>query len=91
MYKGVIEIKEQHTLNLRMVKRTERFKFCKLLLITKKLVFIRLSVYNSVFNLNIRSNQLLDDNSSSTVIYAPKLFPAISSGAYDLSETAELK
>ena len=42
-----------------MIKPTEKFNFSKPILKTTKLGLIRLSVYNSVFNVNRRNNQLL--------------------------------
>ena len=48
-----------------MIKPTEKFNFSELILNTTKLGLIRLSVYNSVFNVNRRNNQFLH---ASTVI-----------------------
>ena len=51
--------KEEHTLNLRMIKPTEKFNFSEPILNTTKLGLIRLSVYNSMFNVNRGNNQFL--------------------------------
>ena len=48
---------EEYTLNFRMVKPTEKFNFREPILNSSKLGSIRLSVYNSVFNVNRRNNQ----------------------------------
>ena len=53
------KIKEEHTLNFRMIKPTEKFNFSEPILNTTKLGLVRLSVYNSVFNVNRRKNQFL--------------------------------
>ena len=42
-----------------MIKPTEKLNFSKLLLNTTKLGLFRLSVYNSVFNVNRNNNQFL--------------------------------
>ena len=51
--------KEEHTLNFRMIKPTEKFNFNEPILNTTKLGLTRLSVHNSVFNVNRRNNQFL--------------------------------
>ena len=51
--------KEEHTLNFRMIKPTEKFNFSELVLNSSKLDLIRLSVDKSVFNVNRRNNQFL--------------------------------
>ena len=58
--------------NLRMIKPTEKFNFSEPILITTKLDLIRLSVYNSVFNVNRRNNQFLN---ASTVIEGEEALP----------------
>ena len=50
---------KEHTLNFRMIKPTKKFNFGEPILNTTKLGLIRLSVYNSVFNVNRRNNQFL--------------------------------
>ena len=61
-----------------MIKPTERFNFSEPILDTTKLGLIRLSVYNSVFNVNRRNNQFLY---ASTVIEGEEALPqALSSG-----------
>ena len=56
---ALTKTKEEHTLNFRMIKPTEKFNFNEPILNTTKLCLIRLSVYNSVFNVNRRNNQFL--------------------------------
>ena len=51
--------KTEYTLNFRMIKPTEKFNFNEPLLSTLKLGLIRLSVYNSVVNMNSRNSQFL--------------------------------
>ena len=55
-----------------MMKPTEKFNFCEPILNTTKLGLIRLSVYNSVFNVNRRNNQFLY---ASTVIEDDEALP----------------
>ena len=59
IHEALTKTKEEHTLNFRMIKPTEKFNFNEPILNTTKLGFIRLSVYNSVFNVNRRNNQFL--------------------------------
>ena len=59
IHEAVTKTKEEHTLNFRMIKPTEKFNFSEPILNTTKLGLIRLSVYNSVFNVNRRNNQFL--------------------------------
>ena len=49
--------REEHTLTFRMIKPTEKFNYTEPILNTTKLGVIRLSVYNSVFNVNRSNNQ----------------------------------
>ena len=72
--------KEEQTFNFRMINPTEKFTFVESKINTKKLGWIRLSVYNSVFNVNRRNNQFLCEYSILVVI----------TGAYVLFEIAEL-
>ena len=58
-YKNNLISIKTHTLNFRMIKPTEKFNFSEPIHITTKLDLIRLSVYNSVFNLNRRNNPFL--------------------------------
>ena len=55
------KIKEEHTFNFRMIKPTEKFNLSEPILNSSKLGLIGLSVYNSVFNGNNRSNQFIYD------------------------------
>ena len=59
IHEALTKTKEEHTLNFRMIKPTEKFNFSEPILNTTKLVLIRLSVYNSVFNVNRKNNQFL--------------------------------
>ena len=59
IHDALTKTKEEHTLNFRMIKPTEMFNLSDPILITTKLGLIRLSVYNSVFNVNRRNNQFL--------------------------------
>ena len=59
IHEALSKTKEEYTLNLRMIKPTEKFNFSEPILNTTKLGLIRLSVYNSVFNVNRRNNQFL--------------------------------
>ena len=67
IHEVLTKIKEEHTLNFRMIKPSEKFNFSEPILNTTKLGLITLSVYNSVFILNRNNNQLLN---ASTVIDA---------------------
>ena len=57
IHEALNKTKEEHTLNFRMIKSTEKFNFSEPILNTTKLGLIRLSVYNSVFNVNRSNNQ----------------------------------
>ena len=57
IHKVLTKTKEEHTLNFRMIKSTEKFNYGEPKYKTTKLGLIRLSVYNSVFNMNRRNNQ----------------------------------
>ena len=59
IHEALTKTKEEHTLNFRMIKPTEKFNFSEPILNKTKLGLIRLSVYNSVFNVNRRNNQFL--------------------------------
>ena len=78
--KTLIKAKEEHTLKFRMIKPTEKFNFSELILNTTKLGLIRLSVYNSAFNVNRRYNQLLSEGMAIAII----------PGAYELTEISQL-
>ena len=72
--------KDEHTLNFRMKRPTERFNFNEPILNTSKLGLIRLSVYNSVFNITERNHNF---------IYASKI-STIPPGAYELVDIADI-
>ena len=86
--------KEEHTLNFRMIKLTEKFNCNDPILNTTKLGLIRLSVYNSVFNVNRGNNQFLYSDGETSVEplhgWARPHNKAITQGAYELTEIAEL-
>ena len=62
-----------------MIKPNEKFNLNEPILNTTKLGLIRLSVYNSVFNVNRGNNHFLYSDNK-----------AIKPGAYELTEIAEL-
>ena len=72
IHEALTKTKEEHTLNIRMIKLTEKFNFSEPIFSTTKLGLIRLSVYNSVFNVNRRNNQFLY---ASTVIEDDEALP----------------
>ena len=78
------KIHEALTLNFRMIKPTEKVNFSELILITTKLGLIRLSVYNSVFNMNRRNNQFLYEENGEAWSEIHNL--AVIPGAYKLIE-----
>ena len=122
IHEALTKTKEEYTLNFRMIKPTEKFNFSEPMLNTTKLGLIRLSVHNSVFNVNRRNNQFLyastvieDDEalprslSSDPILNSistsspnitsilnhnykgiPLLYSAITPGAYQLTDIAEL-
>ena len=72
IHEALTKTKEEHTLNFRMIKPTEKFNFSEPILNTTKLGLMRLSVYNSVFNVNRRNNQFLY---ASTIIEDDEALP----------------
>ena len=72
IHETLTKTKEEHTLNVRMIKPTQKFNFSELILNSSKLGLIRLSVYNSVFKVNRRNNQFLY---ASTVIDSEEALP----------------
>ena len=72
IHEALTKTKEEHTLNFRMIKPTEKFNFIEPIFNTTKLGLIRLSAYNSVFNVNRRKNQFLF---ASTVIEDDEALP----------------
>ena len=85
---ALTETKEEHTLNLGMIKPTKKFNFSEPILNSSKLSLIRLSFYNSVCNVNRRNNQFIYDIKGETGSNTRIL--AIIPGAYELFEIAEL-
>ena len=80
--------KEEHAINFRMIKPTEKFNFIEPILNTTKLGLIRLSVYNSVFNVKRRNNHFLYDTQSEK--WSNTRILAIIPGAFELIQIAEL-
>ena len=79
IHETLTKTKEEHTLNFRMIKPTEKFNISEPILNSSKSGLIRLFLYNSVFNLNRGNTQFsYTDNK------------AITPGAYELTEIAEL-
>ena len=88
IHEALTKTKEEFTLNFRMVKSTERFNFSEPILNTAKLGLIRLSVYSSVFNVNGNNNKFRFNSLDRQIFSDTKLY--ITSGAYELSEIAEI-
>ena len=82
IHKALTKTREEHTLNFRIIKPTEKFNYGEPILNTKKSGLIRLPVYNSVFNVNRRNNQFLYSNYNINQVITP--------GAYELTEIAQL-
>ena len=59
IHEAFTKTKEEHSLNFRMIRSTEKFNSSEPILNTTKLGLIRLSVYNSVFNVNRSNNEFL--------------------------------
>ena len=72
IHDALTKTEEEHTFNFRMIKPTEKFNFNGPILITTKLGLIRLSVYNSMLNVNRRNNQFLY---ASTVLDGKEALP----------------
>ena len=70
-----------------MIKPTKKFNFSEPILNTTKFGLIRLSVYNSVFNLNRGNNQFLYSDGET---WAKPHNKANTPGACELTEIAEL-
>ena len=88
IHETLTKTKEEHTLNFRMIKPTEKFNFSEPIINSSKLGLIRLSVYNSVFNVNRKNNQFLYDTRGET--WTDTRILAVIPGAYELIEIAEL-
>ena len=52
IHEALTKTKEDHTLNFRMIKPTEKFNFSESILNKSKSRLIRLSVYNSILKVN---------------------------------------
>ena len=88
IHETLTKTKEEHTLNFRMIKSTEKFNFSEPILNSSKLSLIRLSFYNSAFNVNRRNNQFLHDTQGET--WSDTRILAVIPVAYELTEIAEL-
>ena len=71
-----------------MIKPTEKFNYSEPILNSSKLGLIRLSVYNSVVNVNRRKNQFLYDTRGET--WTDTRILAVIPGAYEIIQIAEL-
>ena len=88
LHEALTKTKEEHTLNFRMIKPTEKFIFNEPILNSSKLGLNRLSVYNSVFNVNRRNNQFLYDTQGET--WSDTRILAVIAGAYGFIGIAQL-
>ena len=88
IHEALTKTKEEHTLNFRMIKPTEKSNFSEPILKSSKLGLIRLSVYILVFNVNRRNNQFIYDIKGET--WSDTRFVAIIPGTHELFEIAEL-
>ena len=88
LHETLTKTKEEHTLNFRMIKPTEKFNFSEPILNSSKLGLIRISVYNSVFNVTRRNNQFLYDTRGET--WTDTRILAVMPGVYEIIEIAEL-
>ena len=88
--KELTKTKAEHTLNFRMIKPNERFHFFNPILTTTKMGLIRLSVYNSVFNMTEGNNQFKFTNPQAFYqVDAAKVFN-IPPGLYELTDMADI-
>ena len=68
IHEALTTTKEEHKLNFRMIKPTENFNSSKSILNKAKLGLIRVSVHNSVFNVNRGNSQFLYEKNNLAVI-----------------------
>ena len=87
IHKALTKTKEEHTLNITMIKPTENFNFSEPILNTTKIGLIRLSVYIAVFKVNRRNNQFLYEGN---IREAVSSILAVTPGAHELTEIAQL-
>ena len=87
IHDALTKTKEEHTLNFRMIRPTEKFNFSEPILNTTKLGLIRLSVYNSVFKVSRRNNHFLYDIQGKT--WSDTRILAVIPGAYELIDMSE--
>ena len=88
--KELTKTKDEQTLNFRTIKPNERFHFNNPILNTTKMGLIRLSVYNSVFNITERNNQFKFTNPVTFhQVDAAKVF-IIPPGSYELTDMADI-
>ena len=96
IHEALTKTKEEHTLNFRMIKPTEKFNFSEPIFNSSKLGLIRLSVYNSVFNVNRMNNQFLNDTQGEgaygpgSLTWSDTRILAVIPGAFELIEIADL-
>ena len=88
--KELTKTKEEHSLNFRTIKPTEKINFSEPILNTTKLGLIKLSVYNSVFKITERNNQFIFVNPQSfRQLDASKIF-SIPPGSCELTDMADI-
>ena len=88
IHEALTKTKEEQTLNFRMIKPTEKFNCSERIINSSKLGLIRLSVYNSVFNVNRRNDQFIYDIKVET--WSETRILVFIPGAYELFEIAEI-
>ena len=88
IHEALTKTKEEQTLNFRMIKPTEKFNCSEPILKSSKLGLIRLSVYNSVCNVNRRNNQFIYDIKGET--WSDTRISVFIPGANELFEIAEI-
>ena len=72
-----------------MIKPTEKFNFSEPILNSSELGLLRLSVYNSVFNVNRRNNQFMNDIKGET--WSDTRILAIIPEAYEFIRNSRIK
>ena len=90
IHEALTKTTEEHTINLRMIISTEISNFSEPILYAIRLGLIRLSVYNSVFNVNRRNNQFLHEGCSSNISKNLTSYSTVIPGAHEISEITEL-
>ena len=90
IHETLSKTKEEHTLKLRMIKPTEKFNFSEPKHNSSKLGLIRLSVYNSVFNITERNNQFIFTNPQSFHQVGAAKISIIPPGSYELTDMVDI-